>query len=270
MIIFGFLFLSLLAIAEEPLSWSYATGIQDKHEFYQNNEVITSPKDAWQLLFSVSYIDGKLNKLKDCVFYKVPGEESGILKIKTTIFFESCDKFVLEPGDREIQNIRSLQYSISGKKVDINYTLKNFKSGKWSTELLSSAGTDVPKMHSSSLEYKSPKIILLAPEVKLPTQAIPLLEDGILCHDVNEDCEISSPSTCSQCGNGWYEIPNGCRIGPKYCGILKCGLKDQPACRRGMEWQRSEENFDCRTNSSFAYCAPGLSVACEGKKAFCR
>lgn len=262
--------LSFPTFAEEPLSWSYATGLQDKHEFYQNNEVITLPKDAWQVLFSVSYIDGKLNKLKDCIYYKVPGEGTGILKVKTAMFTDDCDKFIFGPGDREVLNIKSLQYSLSDKKAEINFTDTNFKSGKWSVELLSSVGNSKPEMHSSSAEYKAPKIILLAPEVQLPAKAEPLLEDGTLCHDVNEDCEIKSQSTCTQCRQGWYELPNGCKVGPKYCGILKCGLKGQPACRRGVEWQRSEQNFDCRTNSSFAYCATGLTLVCEGRKAFCR
>lgn len=262
--------LSFPIFAEEPLSWSYATGFQDKHEFYQSNEVITTPKDAWQVLFSVSYIDGKMNKLKDCVYYKVPGDGTGILKVKTAMSTDSCDSFIFSPGDREIQNIKSLQYSLSGNKAEINFTLASYKSGKWSAELLSSAGKERPEMHSSSTEYKAPKIILLAPEAPLAFKAEPLLEDGYLCHDVNEDCEIKSPSKCTQCRQGWYEVPNGCSVGPKYCGILKCGLKGQPACRRGVEWQRSEQLFDCRTNSSFAYCAAGLTVVCEGKKAFCR
>jgi hypothetical protein len=29
-------------------------------------------------------------------------------------------------------------------------------------------------------------------------------------------------------------------------------------------------NFDCRINSTFAYCSEGLKVDCEGRKAFCR
>lgn len=264
------IFLSYSIKANEPLHWAYINAVSDRHEFYKNNEVISKPKDAWQILFSLQYIDSGLKKLKDCVYYLVPGESPGVLKIKTMSASTSCDESILSSGDREVKNIKSLQFAVTEKGIDLDFTLADFQNHKWQAKLPASSGVRVPKMQTSSAEYKSAKILLLAPEQNTKVPKVDNYKPKTLCHNINEDCMEVSPSFCSQCPEGWYEIPNGCSEGPKYCGVLECGGKDQPACRRGMKWQRKELDFDCRTNSSFAYCSKGLTIACEGKKAFCR
>lgn len=264
------LLLILGAFGDEPDQWGYINKLQDKHEFYKNNEVLVKPKDAWQTLFSVHYVDADFKNLKDCVFYKVPGAEAGILKIKSLPDSSPCEDFLLSPGSREVKNIKSLQYSITDKGVQLDFTLSDFKNERWSATLPAAKSSDSPKMLTSSAEFKASKIILLAPPQNVQIPEPKELKANTLCHDINEDCHEVSRSFCSQCPQGWYEIPNGCDVGPKYCGILNCGGKGQPACRRGMKWQREELEFDCRTNSSFAYCQQGLNVACEGRKAFCR
>lgn len=270
MIVLLIILLSYSIKANEPMQWSYISSVSDRHEFYKNYEVIAKPKDAWQILFSLQYVDSNLKKLKDCIYYRVPGESPGVLKIKSMSASSPCDESILSPGDREIKNIKSLQFSVTEKEIDLDFTLGDFQNHKWQAKLPDLSGIKVPKMQTSSAEYKSTKILLLSPEQNVKVLQIENYKNNTLCHDINEDCMEVSSSFCSQCPKGWYEIPNGCPEGPKYCGILECGGKNQPACRRGMKWQRKEENFDCRTNSTFAYCSKGLTVACEGKKAFCR
>lgn len=270
MIAFLVLIISLVSFGSEPLHWSYMLEVKDRHEFYQNNEEILKPKNSFQLLFSVIYVDQNFKKIKDCVFYKVPGDETGTLKIRSIPELESCDDYLFGPGDKEISAIKTLQFSITDSNLILEFTRKDYKSEKWLTKTQNSFVRPTPKLNLSSSEYKHSKITLLAPTTKVVAPKVKMLEDKTLCHDINEDCQEASRSTCYLCKQGWYEVPNGCAQGPKYCGILDCGGKDAPACRRGMKWQKNPTEFDCRTDKSFAYCSKGLEVTCEGRKAFCR
>jgi hypothetical protein len=269
--IFFLIFTSLFAFAQEPIHWRNLLKLSEQHEFYKNNEIILSPKDSWQSLFSVIYVDSDLSFLKDCVFFKVPGEETGILKIKTVSAKVDCEDYLLSPGDKDFSGIKTLQYFISDSKLTVDISFKNYKIEKWIGSFQSAFQKPTPKMAISSAEYKSPKLILLAPQsnIKDLNKKKFLKKEG-LCHNINENCEQVSVQTCDECEEGWYEVPNGCAIGPKYCGRLNCGQKGLPACRRGVRWQRKQEEFDCRTDSSFAYCSKGLTVQCDGGKAFCR
>lgn len=264
-------FLSFSIFADEPDHWSYILGIQEKHEFYQNDEKIVRPKDAWQLLFSLNYIDSKLKNLKDCVFYKVPGMESGTLKIKTISFLDKCESYLISPGDKEIIGIKHLYFSVMDDSVKVSFSKNDFKEYLWEAKVQRTNHSMKSKLHLSSADFKNPKIIFLSPEIKLiKLRTAQFLDKDKICHDINDDCMEVTPSNCFLCKDGWYEIPNGCPIGPKYCGPHICGSKNRPACRRGMKWQNKESENDCRTDSSFAYCSKGLSVYCEGRKAFCR
>jgi hypothetical protein len=270
MIIWLLLF-SMQVFAAGPTHWSYLLEISDKHEFYQNNEIILKPKDSWQSLFGLVYLDRNLQQLKDCVFYRVPGVDEGILKIKTISAQKQCEDYLLLPGDREVSQIKSLQFILTSDEFSLDISFNDFRNEKWEGKFQGSYVRPQAQMNLSSAEFKSPKMIFLAP-VSPRTVSLKkdFLKENSLCHDINEDCQENQPHICDQCPGGWYEIPNSCGKGPKFCGTHKCGLKDRPACRRGMTWQKSTDDFDCRKNPNFAYCAKGLSIYCEGQKAFCR
>lgn len=273
MILLLFFLLSGYLEAAQPVYWGHLLELTNKHEFYPSDEVITKPRESWQNLFTFSYIDQDLKRLKDCVFYFVPGETApGALKIKTIAAHERCDDYLLLPGDSEVKNIKTLLFNVQPELVTFEIGHMDFRSERWEARFQHSFLRPAPAMGLSSAAYKSSKIVLLAPRRLLKEAESPIaLRPGFECHKINDDCEEVTPPTCDQCPEGWYEIPNGCFQGPKYCGRQNCGTKGKPACRRGMVWQRKEmERFDCRTDSSFAFCAPGLSVQCEGMKAFCR
>lgn len=261
---------SFMTFAQEPIHWANLLKLSERHEFYKDHEAIVSPKDSWQNLFSVLYVDRDLTKLKDCIFYRVPGVDTGVLKIKTITAGDNCENYLLQPGDKELVDVTSLQYSILDSKFTIDISFKDYRTDKWTGVFQGAFQKPVPKMSMSSAEFKTPKLILLAPKSQLKEAKQVFLKKGTLCHNINEDCEEKSTSICGSCEEGWYEVPNGCAVGPKYCGRAVCGGKDEPACRRGMKWQRKEEPFECRVDSSFAYCNKGLTVQCDGKKAFCR
>lgn len=265
------IFFVINSFAKMPQHWSSIYEIQDRHEFYQNNETIIKPKDSWQSLFSLVYIDRDFISAKDCLFYKVPGLELGKIKIKTIPSDKKCDEYLLVTGDKEFKEIKSLNYSIETKEILINFTKNDGKLERWIVSMLQNKTHSESLLGLSSAEFKSPKIIFLSAKTNLKSSSKnKFLDKDAICHEVNEDCQVIGSSVCHRCENGWYEIPNGCLVGPKFCGALNCGGKNKPACRRGMTWQRTSREFDCRTDSSFSYCSKGLAVTCEGRKAFCR
>lgn len=264
------LLFSFQLFATAPSHWEFIVDVKDKHEFYQSGEPVSEPQNSWETLFSLVYLDRNFNQNKDCIYFKVPGIEDGTLKIKTVSALESCEDYRYKKGDQEIANIRSLIFNYLPKEVRLNLTYGDFKTEVLEAKLVGQFERPKLQQGLSSAEYKSPKAIFLSPEA-YQGNGHSELKDGSICHEVSDECEEKSPSICSQCENGFYEVPNGCMKGPKYCGNIKCGTKGNPACRRGYKFQREEtEVFDCRMNSSFAYCAEGLSIFCEGKRAYCR
>jgi hypothetical protein len=251
--------------------WDHIYEVRDRHEFYVNQETISKPKDTWQTLLSLVYFDKEVQKVKDCIFFKVPGTDPGILKIKSLPFDQKCDTYLLTQGDKEVSGIKALEFSLTDEDFKINFSTVDFKVFNWTAFLLKKPSRNSPQMHLSSAEFKDSKIFFLASKKhQISSTKNNFKKDHELCHNVDDDCKEVSPSDCSSCKSGWYEVPNGCQEGPKYCGLQNCGGENRPACRRGMRWQRGEGTFDCKTDSSFAYCSKGLAIECEGRKAFCR
>jgi hypothetical protein len=251
--------------------WDHIHEVSDRHEFLKSNETVTQPQDTWQTLFSLVYLDQNVQKVKDCIFFKVPGKDPGILKIKSIAYDQLCDTYLLNHGDKEFKGIKTLQFSASEEEVKISYSTMDFKSKNLTALLQKKDSPIITTMHLSSAEYKHPKVLFLASKlIQGDPSKQSFKKDHEICHNIDEDCSEVSPSDCSDCERGWYEVPNGCPKGPKYCGIQICGVRNAPACRRGMKWQRKESVFDCQSDSSFAYCSKGLSIQCEGRKAFCR
>lgn len=257
--------------ANPTLRWLSALEIVEKHEFYSDNEVIQKPKDTWQTLFAVLVIDASGSIKKDCLYYYVPGRIPGELKIKTIAREVSCDSMIFEEGSEKWTGIKALQYATTDKKISVSMTFPEYKTEKWDIQRLNQKIVADPSMSMSSAEFRSGAILYLSPSSEPSSVQIPSPNNNNkkLCHVIADDCQELSPSTCGDCLQGWYEVPNGCKQGPKYCGIQECGKKHQPACRRGMTWQRKIIEFDCRRNNSFAYCSKGLKIQCEGSQAFC-
>lgn len=267
--IFFFLLLPLLSFANIPHHWSSAVSITDRHEFYQNNQIIDKPANSWQTLFGVVYPDGHLHPQKDCVYYRVPGNERGELKIKKTSVEESCEAGLGAPGDLSVKNLRGLQFEVTEDNIALLLTKADYRVHQWSAPRLNKFKKEKVRESLSSAGFKAPKILFLAP-IDSTTRSVMVKRDDRLCHAVSDDCEVLSPSTCHECSEGWFEAPNGCMVGPKYCGLKSCGGKNQPACRRGIKYQRKRKKFECRSDSSFAYCSSGHTIQCVGAEAWCR
>jgi hypothetical protein len=263
------LLLPLLSFANPPAHWSAVTSISDRHEFYKNNEVILKPADTWQTLFAVIYPDRSLNLNKDCIYYRVPGSVSGVFKVVKVAKDRPCDKAVEEKPILELKDLKALQFAITDNEMSFYITQSDYRVSNWTFPLTSKPAEIKPKEALSSAEYKASKMIFLAP-FSAPEGTPNLPSEEKKCHDINDDCSEISVSSCHLCSQGWYEAPNGCPQGPKYCGLKGCGGKNQPACRRGMKYQRMRKKFECRLDPSFAYCNPDLSIQCVGAEAWCR
>jgi hypothetical protein len=269
MMLLWLLLLSSLLRADYPPQWSAAYKVSQQHEFYAPNEIIAKPAGSWQLLFALTYWGQNVTPIKDCIFFKVPGEEPGVLKYKTTVADGNCEDYLQRPGDRQWEGIKALQFSIADEQINLSLTYSGFRQQRWRIQLDSRAGAAVPERLMSSAQFKVGRIIVLAHHPGT-LDAAAMGQDGEVCHEVRDNCEVVAASTCSDCQHGWYEVPNGCPVGPKFCGAQSCGGKNQPACRRGMKWQRQKKIFDCRQDQSFAYCSSGFNLQCEGAHAYCR
>jgi hypothetical protein len=259
---------SLFAL-EQPADWSFALAVNEQHEFYKEEEFINKPKETWQHLFSIAFLDSELNKIKDCVYYLIPGTESGALKIKRMAQNEDCDLGLLNPGERFYGDIHKLSFKLNPNEFELSFYHKKSGFQRWTIPLNSQQVSSSPKLNESSAHFQNSRFIYLSPTI-MNIKKSPKLPDHQICHSIDDQCNELKVSECHDCSNGWYEVPNGCLKSPKYCGRVQCGLKGSPACRRGMKWQKKNVSFDCTLDSSFAYCSTGLTLECQGRRAYCR
>lgn len=266
------LFFASLLHANNPTTNWHSAVVSEKHEFYQNYEIIDKPKNTWQLLFAVEYKDANYQLKKDCVFYRVPGDDLGILKLISSNPEKKCDDLVFQKGAQEWKDLKALQFAIDEHRLFVQLTFQNFELETWDVPMMSVFKNPQPKLNISSAEYRAPKIMFLktrSSNEKIKLRPSLSIKDGEICHSIGEDCREVSASQCMKCPQGWFEIPSGCPQSPKYCGVQLCGFKNRPACMRGLNYTGTEKKFDCRTDSSFAYCAKGLTVQCQGNLAYC-
>ncbi len=266
MIFLAFLF-SLITLASPPGNWEFANSIVERHEFYENGEEIKKPANSWQTLFALIYLDSNFQQTKECIFFRVPGEEPGKLKSKKVRGDKECVLEALSDGEREWSHIQSLSFTINAKNLALKFRM-NDRLQEWFVPLKTSWSRPDARLLLSSADFKGERMIYLL-KADTPQRKIISLREGEICHDITPDCLEKSASRCRLCKEGWMEIPNGCMTGPKVCGKGECGGKGMPACRRGIVWQRKDAQYDCRTDSSFAWCSDSFQVVCDGDKAYC-
>ena len=139
-----------------PADWSSAYRIIERHEFYAEGKLITEPRDSWQHLFSIRILSEDFTEQKDCVFYYVPGELPGKLKIKTIGVKESCLDQLMTRGDETWEDVKGLQYSSLASGLKLSFTHKkeavtweiiatDFKS-PWARHPYVFLGDEIPKV----------------------------------------------------------------------------------------------------------------------------
>ena len=192
-----FLFLTSLAWADPTLKWTNAIDVVERHEFYQNHEVIKKPKGSWQTLFGVIYRDSSLRNRKDCLYFRVPGEEPGQLKLKTVNLDVRCETHLFSAGDQEWVGLKAFQFAVLPERLSVSLTLGGYKSERWDVPLMNIFRRPTPKSGMSSAEYRAPKMFFLSPKknnVGETPVKIEKLKDKDPCHEVNDQCQEASSS----------------------------------------------------------------------------
>lgn len=231
----------------------------ETHEFYKDNELITKPLDAWQVIASFSLVNKDLSLSRACLKYRPAQEANGLFRVETMSIQESCSS-----EGKKIYEIDSL-YGIQFERFPefkIVFSHKNFTTSSWIIPSISKKKTlsllDTPD------KYWGESAIFLNEELGTGE----LIKDGERCLNVADDCTILGESKCHMCENISLEAPNGCLVGPRYCSSSECGTKGNPACRRGVKFQKKRV-LDCRTDSSFAICAGDSTPTCRGQEVWC-
>ncbi len=258
------LIVSLSVFASDvTLAQYWLTGIRvvEVNSNYPALAPITKPKSTQQKLFAVLRAASLEEGIqKDCVFYQIPGDKAGELRVTTVGYQESCD-----PEARiiyRIDEIKELQYSIEGTQVSFWVTMMNSATRVIQVSLLNATQAKSAKLYESSGQRG---VFYLAPNTPLAGQPKPLLIGELSDEYPKHPCSFEA-GTCQFCRYGVYRI----NTGEYFCGIDRCGQKNQPACIRGERWQRSREKFSCRADNSHVICSPGLVIDCEGERAICR
>lgn len=229
------------------------------HEFYQDNELITKPLDAWQTIASFSVSNRDLSLSKICLNYRPASGAQGVFRVEIMELSKSCasaGKIIYQ-----IDNLFGVQFQ-RGENFRIVFSHQDYSMSSWIIKSVSKKR----KLELLDTPDKAwGESVLFLSEASSPQ---PLLADGSRCLTVLDDCTVKGPSTCHQCENGSLEAPNGCLIAPRYCSSAECGTKGNPACRRGVKFLK-QRVLDCRRDSSFAFCAGEATVGCQGQEVWC-
>lgn len=260
----GFILLSLSVFAADvslDQRWLTGTRVIEVNSNYPGLQPVAKPRATMQKLFAVLRA-GSLEEgvQKDCVYYQIPGDKAGELRVTSIDVMASCESEARVVY--RIEDIKELQYSLEGSQVSFWLTMTNSTTRVVQVTLLNAPDTKPPKLYESSTRRG---VFYLEPGSRplgLPKQ---LLTGELADEYPKHPCSFET-GTCHLCRFGVYQISSG----EHFCGIDRCGQKNQPACRRGDRWQRSREKFSCRGQNSHVFCSPGLVIDCEGERAICR
>lgn len=248
------------------LRWSAGVKLSFINKHYNNIEKITEPKGTTQAIFEVEFLDAQFNKAHDCLIYSIPaGDDFGHLKIIANPLNQKCEDIILEKAYAELKTIRNFTFEMKEEvlriKVDTKdfiYTFLNFRQNK-ENKILSHS---IPKTLIVGLEVASSIDYHLTEKV---------LADGELCFDIDDDCKILKENQCDQCQGGSYSVLGSkCeKQKKKFCGVDRCGEKNQPACSRGTLASGISMTNYCINGSPLGFCNKGLNVVCINNTLIC-
>lgn len=235
------------AIEDEALrqSWLGRVKVDEVHQGYRANEAVLAPAGTWQTLFAVV-----LSKEKHCVHAKVPVKSKrGELRIVVVPLNQTCLGSWESAAMWERRDLRSLQFFAAQAELRLAWTGEDGRVQSLSSRLPDIRGVFFYPPNSTSHDIG----IKLVGEINDVFPANP--------------CTFTE-GTCQLCRYGVYRVKGA---EPEfYCGIDRCGEANQPACQRGIRWQKSRGPFSCRGQNDHVFCDQGLRVECQGEVALCR
>lgn len=275
-----FCFQTMASPAQWQKRWWGAQEIVDKHGFYKENEIISTPANSIQSLMGIVYFSHQFEVIKDCLHYEIPSQqEMGKLFVVTTSLSTPCEETTGIPKRDSELRARSLSFNIEKSHLKILFSDEKFRSKEILFQFPVLRDQRKASLFQSSVQQKYGRSVIVLSEntleVEQPKSLGRLGDDWqskklVQCQKVNDEC-VKEVSICDKCRYGYFEVANGCPTGgPKFCGVDKCGMKGMPACRRGYLYQNGEQTkMDCRLDHSFAFCQKGLRLRCQGSLAIC-
>lgn len=197
-------------------------------------------------------------------------------QIKKLYFYISDEKQLLKTDKKELQpytlylkferkneeNWLTIPF-VNLEKGRILNSDKTFKGHFFTKERYASSVIDRLVAGAQILPYgKTGRI--LSPSQAFGQRNDSFAEEKIIkCHDLKPDCSEIKPYNCDECRYGWFEVSGSrCKGGYiKFCGIRRCGSKNEPACPRGTEF--SQLSNLCFEGSNAGFCEEGLHTYCD-------
>lgn len=264
------LLLPLMALADEGETWAKrwftVSEVVERHEGYSNNEVIKKPEGTWQLLYGVIRSDEAPAGLsKDCLWIKVPSQDDGELRVVPVNPSSTCANSWEERAAIVVSGLKAIQSSQEGSEAKLWLTLSTGRVLTWKIRFINKVNERTPVLYDSSARTRAyPGAFFFAPNADITGAKARDLIGEIGDEYPKNPCTFKD-GTCQRCRWGVYQVASD-----YFCGIDRCGQKNQPACQRGTRWQRTRNEFSCRADDSHVFCGPGLRVECEGERAICR
>ena len=259
-----------------PATWQNVLRFKALSENGSKDEVICL---NYQIPFEKMGISGELH-LEESSGSCQPGNEkklaASLKGIKNLRFFLSAEKQLLKSEQKELlPYVLYLKFEIKGEEEWLEFPLINLEKTRLILGEGKSKGHDVFKER-----YASPVIDRFIPGAQiLPYGKLPRLlapseglgnindryEEGkaFRCHDIKADCSEVVSYRCDECRYGWYEVAGSkCKGGyTKFCGVRRCGGKNEVACLRGTHFNQLSNV--CFEGSNAAFCQEGFHTYCD-------
>jgi hypothetical protein len=234
-----------IASAQAPFEqWSYAVEVVDRHPSLLTGTRIGGPASTWQTLLGVVLPGKSVHAFhRHCLHLRVPTKGDGILRVTLMAPEQSCAGAWEGTRVWEATGVDDVRVTVDGMEVRLWWSDPSARQFRTRGQAVAGVFLFSP--------YSDPTGM---------TGATALWLDGHACDLVD--------GTCRRCQNGFLRV-----IGEKdlyRCGVDRCGEVGQPACPRGVRWQKGRGPFGCRGDDGHVFCAKGLKIECLGSEAYCR
>lgn len=234
-----------LAAAQTPFDqWFTAVEVVDRHPSLLTGTRIGAPASTWQTLLGVVLPGQSAHAFhRHCLHLRVPTKGDGILRVTLAGPEQGCAGAWEGTRVWEATGVDDVRVTVEGMEVRL-----------WWSD---------PTTRQFRIRGQAvPGVFLFSPN----SDPAPMPAPSALWPD-GHACDLAG-GTCRHCQNGFLRL-----IGEEdvyRCGIDRCGEAGQPACPRGVRWQKGRGPFGCRGNDGHVFCAKDLRIECQGTVAYCR
>ena len=215
---------------------------------------------------------------KDCaeLYFHTPLlEMNNIISLKS--YFKYGREMTLQIQFIDLENVRLKTttwtfpfYNLMPGKIvgEENYLNESYtvnKEGESSQTLLKIPGLRIQGLHQGTRQTEEKNILMGNIQDTYQDKNL------IKCHELGDNCEVIQHFRCDQCRYGWFEVVGGKCPGlkDKFCGVITCGKKGEPACPRGQNYNQFDHALNCTNDSQTGFCEVGLKTICDNNVLIC-